>query len=182
MKARHNVVKQLALSGLLAGVVATAAPVTAAAAIDDKEIKLSGCLVRGDGDGAGYFLTNTPTEPSLAKTTDASVTPSALGTSGSYSTIFYWLDDDGDLETHVGNRVEIEGIAGDAPKDGDIKLDRKDKWTELTVKADGRTMKANVPHTSSLPAPGKDGDVKSDIIVKRVDVNKVKMLAASCAN
>jgi hypothetical protein len=174
--------KHIVLSGLLAGAVATASATPArAGALDDKDVKLSGCLIRGEGDGAGYFLSNTPTEPSLAKTTDNNVAPSALGTAGSFRTIFYWLDGDNDLKNHVGNRVEIEGVAiGNQPKDGDIKVDRKEKWTEITVKADGRTMKANVPLTSSLPAPGRDGDAKTDILVRRIDVNKVKMLAASC--
>ena len=45
--------------------------------------------------------------------------------------------------------VEIRGdVKGDL-KDGEIKLDRKDRWTELTVKSDGRTMKANVPNASA---------------------------------
>jgi hypothetical protein len=172
--------KRFMLSGLLAGAVAAGAAPLGASMLADKDIKLSGCLVRGEGDGAGYFLSNTPTEPSLARTTERNVAPSALGTAGSFSTIFYWLDGDDDLRNHVGNRVEIEGEVAGEPQDGDIKVDRKDKWTEITVKADGRTMKANVPLTSSLPAPGKDGDSKNDIVVRRVDVSKVRMLAASC--
>lgn len=175
MKSKHIV-----LTVLLAGAVAADAAPLGAVMLSDKDIKLSGCLVRGEGQGAGYFLSNTPTEPSLAKTSETKVAPSALGTAGSFSTIFYWLDGDKDLKTHVGNRVEIKGVLGSQPKQGDIKVDRKEKWTELTVKADGRTMKANVPLTSALPAPGKDGDMKNDILVRRVDVTKVKMLAASC--
>jgi hypothetical protein len=172
--------KHIVVTGLLAG--AAAAGVTSparAAGLADKDIKLSGCLVRGEGEGAGYFLTNTPAEPSLARTAEANVAPSALGTSGSFRTIFYWLEGDNGLKTHVGNRVEIEGTLGNQPKEGDIKVERKDKWTELTVKADGRTMKANVPHTSAMPA-SKDDTSKSDILVRRVDVSKVRMLAASC--
>ncbi|MQA31927.1 MAG: hypothetical protein GEU82_19185 [Luteitalea sp.] len=173
-----KIAKRITFTALLAGAIV--AHPAFGGALDDREIKLSGCLVRGDGDGAGYLLSNTPAEPALSRPANSNVAPTALGTSGAYTTIFYWLDGDGDLKNHVGNRVEIEGDLKDDFKEGEIEIDRKEKWTELTVKADGRTMKANVPHTSSLPAPGTDGDSKNDILVRRVDVSKVRMLAASC--
>ena len=145
----------------------------------DKTVKLSGCLIRGEGDGAGYLLTNHPAEPSLSAS-DKQVTPSALGTSGNYATIFYWLDGDDDLKQHIGHRVEVEGdLKGDV-KDGEIEVDRKDKWTDVTVKADGRTMKVQVPHTSIFPASNRDKERKGDILVRRVDVERVRMLGASC--
>jgi hypothetical protein len=108
------------------------------------------------------------------------VVPSAVGTTGGFATIFYWLDDDDDLKKHVGHRVAIEGDLKSDLKDGEIELDRKAKWTELTVKSDGRTLKANVPHASVLTAPGNGGDVKNDILVRRVDVEQVRMLDARC--
>jgi hypothetical protein len=145
----------------------------------DKSVKLSGCLIRGEGDGAGYLLANPPTEPWL-NSPGRQVTPSALGTSGDYATIFYWLDGNGDLRQHIGHRVEIEGdLTGDV-KDGEIKTDRKENWTEVTVKADGRTMKAHVPNTSIFPASDRDKDRKSDILVRRVDVKRVRMVSAAC--
>ena len=146
----------------------------------DKTAKLSGCLIRGEGDDAGYLLANPPTEPSL-NSPGRQVTPSALGTSGDYATIFYWLDGNGDLKQHIGHRVEVEGdLKGDV-KDGEIETDRKDNWTDLTVKADGRTMKVHVPNTSIFPASNRDKDRKSDILVRRVDVKRVRMVSASCS-
>jgi hypothetical protein len=145
----------------------------------DKKVKLSGCLIRGEGDGAGYLLINPPSEPSLSSA-ETQVQPSVLGTSGNYATIFYWLDGDGDLKRHVGHRVEVEGDLSDDLKDGEIKTDRKDNWTDVTVKADGRTMKAHVPNASLFPASDRDKNRKSDILVRRVDVERVRMLGASC--
>ena len=145
----------------------------------NNKITLSGCLVRGDGDGAGYLLTNTPQEPRL-DAPDAKVAPSALGTSGNYTTVFYWLDGNGDLKRHIGNRVEIQGELKGNVKDGEIKVDRKVGWTEITVKADGRTMKANVPHTSIVAAPDEKDSKKTGVLVRRVDVDRVTMLSASC--
>jgi hypothetical protein len=165
---------------LVAATFAAAGPLShAVVRADDKDIKLTGCLLKGEGDGAGYLLTNSPAEPAWQRSADAHVAPSAVGTTGTYADIFYWLDGDSDLKRNVGHRVEIEGeLKGDL-KDGQIEMDRKDKWTEMTVKSDGRTMKARVPHTS-IVAPEGEKDKKSRILVRKVDVSKVKMLAASC--
>ena len=121
-------------------VVAAGEPGSARGAAD-KDVKLSGCLIRGEGDGDGYLLANPPTEPWLSSP-DKQVAPSALGTSGDYATIFYWLDGDGDLRQHIGHRVEVEGeLKGDV-KDGEITTERKDNWTDVTV-AGGRRRRPN---------------------------------------
>src|SRR4030095_4127097 len=69
--------------------------------IGGENIRLSGCLVRG-GTG-GYLLPNGSNQPS-GQRADHSVTPGAVGTTGSVATIFYWLRDDDDLKPHVGHR------------------------------------------------------------------------------
>ena len=164
------------VTGLL---VCTCVVTTFAASAAAEDVKLSGCLIRGEGDG-GYLLTNSPAEPQLAASSDRRVTPSGLGTSGDFATIFYWLGGHDDLRQHIGHRVEIEGdLKGDV-KEGEIKVVRKDNWTELTVKADGREMKAQVPNMSVVPASNRDKERKGDILVRRVDVERVRMLGASC--
>jgi hypothetical protein len=141
------------------------------------DIRLTGCLVKGEGDDAGYLLTNTPAEPAWQRSSDASVAPSAVGTTGGFATVFYWLYGDDDLKEHVGHRVEVEGdLKGDL-RDGEITIDRKDDWTEVSVKSDGHSMKARVPHTSVF---GREKDQKGDVLVRRVDVDHVKMLGARC--
>src|SRR5262245_36126342 len=93
-----------------AGVAGTTASVRARGG--EQKIKLSGCLVKAEGDG-GYLITNLPSEPG-ASTGDRHVATSAIGTSGAFSTVFYWLRKDDDLQDHVGHRVEIEGdLKGD---------------------------------------------------------------------
>ena len=54
--------------GLLAAAIAV--PVSQAVAADltrgdDKDIKLTGCLIKGEGDG-GYLITNLPSEPAAS--------------------------------------------------------------------------------------------------------------------
>jgi hypothetical protein len=151
----------------------------AAAAMADKDLKLSGCLVRGEGDGDPFLLTNKPMNPALVSGS-ANVAPTGVGTAAEFRNVFYWLDGDGSLKDHVGHFVEIEGqLKGDV-KEGEIKLDRKDNWTELTVKADGRSMKARVPNLSVVPAGKNGGDAKGPVAVRRVDVDHIRMLSASC--
>jgi hypothetical protein len=173
--------RPLAVIALLACTfIVTERVVASASRAADKRVKLSGCLIRGEGDDAGYLLANPPTEPSLS-VPGKQVTPSVLGTSGEFATIFYWLDGHGDLRQHVGHKVEIEGDLRDDVKDGEIRTERKENWTELTVKAGGRTMKAQVPNASMFPASNRDKERKGEILVRRVDVERVRMLGATCS-
>ena len=50
---------------------------------------------------------------------------------------------------------------------------------EISVKADGREMKARVPNQSVTAVPGKS-DEKGSVRVRRVDVEHIKMMAATC--
>ena len=145
----------------------------------DEKIKLSGCLIKADGDD-DYLISNLPSEPGASTIADRSVTTTAIGTAGNFTNVFYWLGGDGDLKKNIGHRVEIEGeLKGDI-KEGEIKLDRKDNWTELEVKSDGHEMKAKVPNAYVFPDPTRDKDRKISALVRKVDVDHVKMLAASC--
>ena len=169
-------------AGLIACALSLSAPFFTGAAVlgEEREVTLKGCLVKGEGDGSGYLLTNSPADPEWQRSAASRIEPSTVGTTGDFRSVFYWLDGDKDLKTNIGHQVEIKGdLKGDL-KDGEIKLDRKDNWTEMTVKSDGRTMKANVPNASLFPATHEDKDKKVDVLVRKVDVDHVTMLAASC--
>jgi len=152
----------------------------AAAAADDKDITLSGCLVRAE-DGDGYLLTNAPGESVWDRSRDKPVEPGPAGTTGRMGSVFYWLDNNGDLKAHVGHQVEINGqLKGDI-NEGQIKVERKANWTEMEVKSDGRTLKAQVPASLFVyPSERTDNDAKVRVLVRKVDVRKVTMRAASC--
>jgi hypothetical protein len=158
-------------AGLIVSIAAVSSP---AAGRTDDGIALTGCLIRGEG---GYLLTNGPSAPAWQKA-DASVTPGAVGTTGTVASIFYWLRDDDELRAHVGHRVEVRGDLESEISDGEIKVDRKDQWTELEIKAGGDRLKARIPNVSIVPVG--DGDQKADVLVRRVDVEKVQMLSATC--
>ncbi|HUR34719.1 MAG TPA: hypothetical protein VM032_13040, partial [Vicinamibacterales bacterium] len=144
-------------AGLLACALCLSAPFLTGAAVlgEERGVTLKGCLVKGDGD-AGYLLSNAPAEPDWQRSGDSKIQPGTVGTTGGFESVFYWLEGDNDLGNHVGHQVEVRGdLKGDLA-DGEIKLNRKDAWTEMTVKSDGRTMKATVPNASLFPAPHDD--------------------------
>ena len=170
------------LAGLVACTLSLSAPFVSGAAVlgADDDVTLRGCVVKGEGDGAGYLLTNVPGDLAVLRRPDAKIEPGIVGTSGGFESVFYWLDGDNDLKKNIGHQVEIKGeLKGDL-KDGEITFDRKDNWTEMTVKSDGRTMKANVPTVSIFPARDNDKDAKAHVLVRKVDVEHVTMLGASC--
>jgi len=141
------------------------------------EIRLSGCLVRGQ-DGDGYLMTNVPGEAAWQRPGDAIVAPGPVGTSGTVASILYWLEKKDGLEEHVGHYVEIEGKLQGNLQDGHIKVTPKEQWTDVEVEAGGKSLKAQVPR-SVLIIPDK-GDSKFDVLVRRVEAQRVRMLAAAC--
>ncbi len=166
------------LTSVLTLAAAMVAPISAGRSADT--VTLTGCLVRGEGDGAGYMLSNAPGEPAWQRSADQRIEPTSVGTSGGFESIFYWLDGDDDLKKHVGHTVRITGEPDDELDDAQIEVNRKKEWTEVVVKSDGRTMKAQVPNASVSTAPGQDGDSKTRVLVRRVDVEKIEMLSATC--
>lgn len=65
-KGKHMSRKSRTCIAAAAFVVVAGASIAAAPPIGRggaENVKLSGCLIRGDGDGAGYLLTNAPAEP-----------------------------------------------------------------------------------------------------------------------
>jgi hypothetical protein len=113
----------MAAFGLLAGSLGYAAEASTGR---DDEIKLSGCLIRGE-EGAGYLLTSAPGDRAIFKADGRKVSPSAVGTTGGFATMFYWLYGNNALTEHVGQRVEVEGdLQGDV-RDGEIKTHRKER-------------------------------------------------------
>jgi hypothetical protein len=145
----------------------------------EADIKLSGCLVRGE-EGEGYLLTNAPGEPAWQRTAEGNVMPGAVGTSGAFASVFYWLDDHDDLADHAGRLVEVEGeLEGDL-EEGHIKIDRKAEWTEIEVNSDGEHLKARLPHASVIGAAGRPDDRKISVLVRKVDVDRVRLLGVTC--
>ena len=152
-------------------------PVPPVVSAQDRDVTLTGCLMTGEGDD-GYVLTNAGGggKPGVSE----AVTPGPVGTAGGASTTLYWLEDDDALKTHVGHRVEIAGqLTGDI-EPGQIEIERERTWTELRIKSDGDNLTVRIPQSVVVISGAAATDQKIDVLVRKVDVDRVRMLAASC--
>jgi hypothetical protein len=184
--------------GLGSAVAAQSAAVgVAPTRTDDKEVTLTGCVVKGDGGyvlsgiGPGFTIettrTTVGTAGSTTTTTTTSATPGSPVIPSPERRVIYWLDDDDDLEEHAGRRVEVRGeIEGDIDA-GEIEVEREDGMIELEIKAKGETITVKLPETaaSNPTAVGTSGTVTDrpqdvPFFVRKVDVKSVKRLADSC--
>ena len=179
--------KRTSILGALAvaTLVAANSPVAVGANQDQEKVTLTGCAVKGNGDGDGFLLAN-----SVEQTTRTS--PNATGSTVSSSTssemksarILYWLDDDDDaVASLMGQLIEVTGeVEGDV-KRGEIQIERENGMIELEIKADGR--KANVKLTDVPSAIGTSGSVKDSetelpYIVRKLDVKSARSIAPTC--
>jgi hypothetical protein len=185
--------------GLGSAVAAQSAAVgVAPTRTDDKEVTLTGCVVKGDGGyvlsgiGPGFTIettrTTVGTAGSTTTTTTTSATPGSPVIPSPERRVIYWLDDDDDLEEHAGRRVEVRGeIEGDIDA-GEIEVEREDGMIELEIKAKGDKVTVKLPDTAAANpgAVGTSGSAVTDrpqdipFFVRKVDVKSVKRLADSC--
>jgi hypothetical protein len=167
------------IAGAAALAAGLAASPSATVAAQDKDVELTGCVVRDEG-GDGFLLTNMPSGIAVERADSRSVAPGPVGTSGTAATVFFWLDDDDELEEHVGHKVTVRGeLEGDV-EEGEIKIERKENWTEMKIESDGRDLEVRVPHTLFVMKASNERDEKLNVLVRKVDAKDVRMIAASC--
>ncbi|HEY7450061.1 MAG TPA: hypothetical protein VH702_18025 [Vicinamibacterales bacterium] len=165
---------------------------TAVAARENDKVKITGCVIRTNDQGSGgnrslvvwsggdVVFANAVVE--FEPSSDSKELGKVVATSGGGLPIFYWLDDDEDLGKHVGQSVELTGEVDDDFERGEMKFDRKGEFTEIEFEVNGKDVKARVPTSMLVNAEDKDNDKdrKYNVVVRRVDVDAVKMLSASC--
>jgi len=117
-------------------------------------------LMRANGE----VLINPPMEPGASSADRRTVAPGSMGTTAMFANVFYWIEKDNDLTPHIGHRVEIEGDTKGDVKKGEMKIERKDSWTEIEVKSNGKEMKARVPNASILPGPKDDKKIDQAVL------------------
>lgn len=163
---------------------------------DDKEVMITGCVIKGDN---GYVLST------VGEAVTVQTSRTTVGTSGTTTTttttttpatpvvppagqrFIYWLDDDDDLlEKHAGQRVEVRGkIEGDIER-GEIEVERENNMIELEIKAKGEKITVKLPDTPAAnTAVGTSGTVTDEprdipFMVRKFDVKSVKLIAAGC--
>ena len=153
------------------------------------EVTLTGCVVKGDG---GYVLTDVISAAPDPHAGHPTHTATPTGTSGVPAEVaraiaartLYWLEEDDEVEKFAGQRVEVKGnLEGDIDR-GQISIEREQGMVELEFKVeDERKITVKLPN---LPAAvGTTGEVTDrekdhDYIVRKLDVESVKMVAATC--
>lgn len=176
---------------LPAGAVAAALAVPAAAqqapaGDKDDQVVITGCVVRAGDDGLSgpRSMLVWSRGDVYIDAAERDIRPSehratAVGTSGRAEPIFYWLDDEDDFARHAGKRVEIVGELHDELDKGEIEVEQDGAFTELEFEWDGADVTARVPSAWLGPAtPGKDAEF--DILIRRVDVEKVTVVGDAC--
>ncbi len=172
---------------VVTALVAAGATVQVKAADGQEKVTLTGCAVKGTGDGDGFLLAN-----SVEQTTRTTTTPTPTGSTVSSTTssemkaarILYWLDDDDDeVAKLMGQLIEVTGeVEGDV-KRGEIEVERENGMIELEIKADGRKANvklADVPSAIGTSGSVKDREVELRYVVRKLDVKSAKSLAPSC--
>jgi hypothetical protein len=177
-----------AIVALMLSSAAAAQQATEAKKSDEEKVTLTGCVVKGEG---GYVLMHDEDTPLAA----AKPAPGTVGTSGVPSAasaaaatsaagrVFYWLDDDGDLEKHAGHRVEVRGeLEGEIEK-GDMAIERENEMVEIEFKVDGdRKVTIKVPEVPAAVGTGgvTDREQEFKFSIRRIDVDSIKTLASTC--
>jgi hypothetical protein len=180
--------KMMSIAGVMvAAALASGAGTASLAARGQEKVTLTGCAVRGNGDGDGFLLAN-----ATEQVTRTTTTPDATGSTVNSTTtremkparILYWLDDDDDVvEKFMGQLVEVTGeVEGDV-KRGEVEVERENGMIELEIKADGRKANVKLPDVPS--AVGTSGSVKDHEVdlpytVRKLDVKSAKSIAGSC--
>jgi hypothetical protein len=156
---------------------------------EDEKVTLTGCVVKGEG---GFVLMHDENAPA----TTATAAPGTVGTAGvpnaasaaaatsAAGRVFYWLDDQDDLEDHAGQRVEVVGeLEGDIEK-GDMAIERENGMVELEFKVDGErrvTIKVpEIPAAVGTAGAVTDKEQEFNFRVRRVDVDSIKTLSSTC--
>ena len=145
----------------------------------DEKVTVVGCVVKGDG---GYVLTTD------AATVPAPTMPAGTTTVASATTVagrvFYWLDDDDEIDEHAGQKVELTGELEHDVDQAKIAVERENGSVEIEFKADGeRKVTVKVPDVpSTVGTSGAVGDREKDyrVVIRKIDVKTVKVLASSC--
>jgi hypothetical protein len=164
---------------------------------DDKEVTLTGCVVKGEGGyvlstvGEGFTVQSSRTTVGTTGTTTTTTTTTTTAATPVIpppnQRFLYWLDDDDDeVAKHAGQRVEVTGeIEGDIER-GEIEVERENNMIELEIKAKGEKITVKLPDTPATnTAVGTSGivtDEPKDIPfkVRKFDVKSVKVVAGSC--
>ena len=159
-------------------VLAAQQPVAVHADSNDK-VTVVGCVVKGDG--GSVLSTDGIAAPGVTRGSAASTVTSASKVAGR---VFFWLDDDDDIEEHAGRTVAIVGKLEDDIDQGTISVEREDGMVEIEFKAEGeRKVTVKVPDNRLVVNTSEaigDREKEYRVVIRKIDVESVEVLASTC--
>jgi hypothetical protein len=167
-------VRQPTLTMLLAAALSIPAAAQTALSIKDTHVTIAGCLTRVSALSHDAPQLLVWSRDDLVLTDAAAVgQESLIGRRSLTSRVLFWLEDEQDLATYLGRRIEITGDLEDI-EEAELEIDREGDFTEIEFTLAGKKTKARVP-TAWLGAAGRH-DAEFDVVVRKVDVDAVRVL------
>jgi hypothetical protein len=176
---------KLFLCSLVLGVAATASAADTHTGVEGSMVTITGCVMASDSDS--FVLTHVQKVGETAATSTGAML-GATGMEPSANEVIYWLSKDSikKMRGHVGHKVEVMGKITDVST-GTVQIrqepgkDGRDNKVEVDARgkdASGKTERPVEP--GATPRPGTKTEEKRTMPVHRIDVDTVRMIAATC--
>jgi len=175
----------LAVGSVVLGLGLATAATAAAEEGKGSVVTITGCVAGSDSDS--FVLTHVQRmSPPNGPATGAMLGANGMTTEG--PEVIYWLSHDSikKMRGHVGHKVEVTGTITDVSM-GTVKVKQEpgkpgpDNKVEVDARGKDASAKTDRPvEPGSAPLPGTTVEEKKTLPVHRVDVDTVKMIAATC--
>ena len=155
---------------------------TAEAAAADDKITITGCVVPAPPAGvitAPSFLVWSESGVMMTDVVARLERDAPIGTSGFGFPTLLWIDDEDDVAKYAGRYVEVRGEVSRELETGEIEVDDKDNFVEIEFEWEGDDVKARMP--KHLFAGRDVDDVNFDVVVRRIDVEDVRVITGGPA-
>ena len=173
------------MSGLALGLgLANVAVASDNDSVKGSPVTIAGCVVTNKDDS--FVLTQVEEVSGPATTAPNATLDSMTGLKGGAPGVIYWLSEDSVkmMRGHLGHKVQVTGTITDVSS-GTLKVKQEPgkEGPDNTLKVEARdkeaTAKTDAPVTTG-PAPTVKTEEKKSLPVRRVKVDTVKMISATC--
>lgn len=151
------------------------------------KVVLTGCVITDKEHS--FVLTQVEELSGPASTTTSTATPAAMSgmKDGGPNEVIYWLSEDSIklMRGHLGHKVEVAGVITDVSM-GTVRTKQEpgkkgpDNKVEVEARGKESTVETDKPVGSGAPALVKSDQTQS-LPVRRVKVDTVRMIAATCS-
>jgi hypothetical protein len=178
--------KQLFLCSVALAAAATAGAVENRTGVEGSQVTITGCVADSDSDS--FVLTHVQKAGDSAGASTGGAMLGAGGMEPATSDVIYWLSKDSikKMRGHVGHKVEVTGKITDVST-GTVQVRQEpgksgpDNKVEVDARGKDASAKTDQPVVAAAPPRmGTKVDEKKTMPVHRIDVDTVRMIAATC--